>query len=100
MGKSTVTHVVISSEAVEAFHERRETPLSEEEKTCIRFYKEQCEKFGTLQGFGHVNGITRLDITMAGCWSANRPNWRMKEDNEDTGNPDHCFEGYGYHGDY
>ena len=35
--KSTVTHVVVSAEAVEAFREGRENQLSVDAKTAIRF---------------------------------------------------------------
>jgi hypothetical protein len=75
--KSTVTHVVISAEAVQAFHESREKQLSEEAKTSIRFYNERCEKFGAPKGFGHPNGFERLNMTtMITLWSAKLPNWR------------------------
>jgi hypothetical protein len=86
--KSTVTHVVISAEAVHAFHESREKQVSEEATTCIRFYNERCEKFGTPQGFGHANGFSRLKMTMITLWSAKFPNWRSNEDEKKTGDPE------------
>ena len=86
--KSTITHVVISSEAVEAFHEGREKQLSASAKTAIRFYEERCEKFGAPKGFGHPNGFQRLETTMNSLWSGKLPNWRLTAEDAKTGDPD------------
>ena len=71
-GKSTVTLVVISAEAVQAFHECREEPLPEETITAIRFCDERCEKFGAPKGLRPLNGFQRIDFTMQSCWSGQR----------------------------
>ena len=89
--KSTVTHVVVSAEAVEAFREGRENQLSVDAQTAIRLYNERCETFGMPKGFGHPNGFSRIDATMPGLWKGPRPNWRKNEDEKKTGNPDFPF---------
>jgi hypothetical protein len=87
-GKSTVTLVVISAEAVQAFHECREEPLPEETITAIRFCDERCEKFGAPKGLRPLNGFQRIDFTMQSCWSGQRTHWRLTEDDKRTADPD------------
>ena len=85
--KSTVTHVVISAEACEAFREGREWPMSDEMKAAISFYEARCAQFGVPKGWGSPNGFERIVMDLS-RWSGRRPNWLFKPDDPKTGDPD------------